>query len=123
MNRYIIQYHSKTLAALSSIAKQQTFPLSWEVFNYPNLPNCELKIVLSDHVKKTDNINLHTGLSITADVKADSEEEAKDISKNYAETLLNLISFFKVCKSYRRIYGIERSRDIWFYCSFIEGGS
>jgi len=93
MNRYSIRYHSRTLAALASIAKQQTFPLSGWIFNYPNLPNYELKIALSDHVKKADNINLHTGLNITADVKADSEEEAKDISKNHVETLLNLISF------------------------------
>jgi len=93
MNRYIVQYHSRTPAALASIAKQQTFPLSGWIFNYPNLPNYELKIALSDHVKKADNINLHTGLNITADVKADSEEEAKDISKNHVETLLNLISF------------------------------
>ena len=93
MNRYIVQYHSRTLAALASIVKQQTFPLSGWIFNYPNLPNYELKIALSDHVKKTDNINLHTGLNITADVKADSEEEARDISKSHVETLLNLFSF------------------------------
>ena len=93
MNRHIVQYHSRTLAALAGIAKQQTFPLSGWIFNYPNLPNYELKIALSDHVKKTDNINLHTGLNITADIKTDSEEEARDISKNYVETLLNLISF------------------------------
>ena len=93
MNRYIVQYHSRTPAALASIAKQQTFPLSGWIFNYPNLPNYELKIALGDHVKKTDDINLHTGLNITADMKADSEEEARDISKSHVETLLNLISF------------------------------
>lgn len=93
MNRYSIQYHSRTLAALARRAKQQTFPLPGWIFNYPNLPNYELKIALSDHVKKVDNINLHTGLNITADVKADSEEEARDISKNHVESLLNLISF------------------------------
>ena len=93
MNRYSIRYHSRTLAALTGRAKQQTFPLSGWIFNYPNLPNYELKMALSDHVKKTDNINLHTGLNITAHMKADSEEEARDIPKNYAETLLNLISF------------------------------
>ncbi len=93
MNRYIVQYHSRTLAALDSIAKQQTFPLSGWIFNYPNLPNYELKIALSDHVKKTDNLNLHTGLNITADMKADSEGEARETSKNFVEILLNLISF------------------------------
>jgi len=93
MDRYIVQYHSRTLAALAGREKQQTFPLPLWAFNYPKLPNYELKIALSDHVKKTDNINLHTGLNITADMKADSEEEARDISKNSVETLLNLISF------------------------------
>jgi hypothetical protein len=96
MNRYIVQYHSRTLATLVRIAKQQTFPLSGWIFNYPNLPNYELKIALSDHVKKTDNINLHTGLNIITDLEADSEEEAKDISKIHVENLLNLISFSSV---------------------------
>jgi hypothetical protein len=48
---------------------------------------------LSDNVKKTDNINLHTGLNITADMKANSEAQALEISKNHAETLLNLTCF------------------------------
>ena len=93
MDRYLVQYHSRTLAALAGREKQQTFPLPGWIFNYPNLPNYELKIALGDHVKKTDNINLHTGLNITADMEADSEEEARDISKNHVEPLLNLISF------------------------------
>ena len=93
MNKYCIQYHSRTRVALARRAKQQTFPLPAWIFNYPKLPNYELKIALSDHVNKADNFNLHTGLNIIADVKADSEEEAKDILKNHVETLLNLISF------------------------------
>jgi hypothetical protein len=93
MDRYIVQYHSRTLAALADRKKQQTSPLPPWAFNYPKLSNYELKIALSDHLKKTGNINLHTGLNITADMKADSEEEARDVSKNSVETLLNLISF------------------------------
>lgn len=93
MNKYSIQYHSKTLVALADREKQQTFPLPGWVFNYPNLPNCELTIALSDSVKKTDNVNLHTGLNIVADIKADSEEDARETSKNFVETLLNLVSF------------------------------
>ena len=62
MNRYSIRYHSRTLAALTRRAKQQTFPLPGWIFNYPNLPSYELKIALSDHVKKTDNINLLPGV-------------------------------------------------------------
>ncbi len=93
MNRYIVQYHSRTLAALAGRERQQKFPSPKWTFDYPELPSYEMKIALSDHVKKTGNINLHTGLRITADVKADSEEEARGISKNIVETLLNLISF------------------------------
>lgn len=93
MNRYIIQYHSKTSAALAGRDKQQTFPLPGWIFNYPNLPNYELTISLSDRVKKTDNVNLHTGLNIVADIKTDSEEDARETSKDFVETLLSLVSF------------------------------
>jgi len=50
-------------------------------------------MALNDYVKRIDNINLHTGLNIIADIRADSEEEALEISKNHAEALLNIISF------------------------------
>ncbi len=93
MNRYIIQYYSKTRAALADRDKQQTFPLSGWIFNYPNLPNYELTIALSDRIKRSDNVHLHTGLNIIADIKANSEDEAGETSKNHVETLLNLISF------------------------------
>lgn len=93
MNKYSIRYHSRTQAALARRAKQQILPLPTWTFNYPNIPKYELTIALSDQVKRIDNINLHTGLNIIADIKADSEEEAIKTSKNYVETLLNLISF------------------------------
>jgi len=93
MNRYVIQYYSKTLVALASRDKQQTFPLPGWMFNYPSLPNYELTIALSDRTKKTDDVHLHTGLNIVADIKADSEEDARETSKNFVETLLNLVSF------------------------------
>ena len=93
MNRYIIQYYSKTRVALAKRDKQQTFPIHQWIFKYPNLQNYELMIALGDKIKKTDNVQLHTGLNIIADIKAGSEEEARDVSKNFVETLLNLISF------------------------------
>ena len=92
MNRYIIQYYSKTRVALAKRDKQQKFPIYQWVFKYPNLQNYELIIALRDKIKKTDNVQLHTGLNIIADIKAGSEEEARDVSKNFVETLLNLIS-------------------------------
>lgn len=96
MNRYIIQYHSKTRVALAKRDKQQTFPLCQWVFKYPGLQNYELMIVLKDNLKKTDSIQLHTGLNIISDIKAGSEEEARHVSKNFVETLLTLISFSTV---------------------------
>lgn len=90
MERYFVQYHSKTLAALVGRDKQQTFPLPGWVFDFPAH---KVKIALFDSVKKTDNINLHTGLNLITALKAGSPEEARETSKNYVETLLNLISF------------------------------
>jgi uncharacterized protein YrzB (UPF0473 family) len=90
MNRYYIQYHSRTLAALVGRNEQQTLPLSGWIFDFPIN---EVKVVLFDAIKQTDRVNLHTGLNITADIKADSEEEAIEISRNHVEALLSLICF------------------------------
>jgi len=90
VNRYCVQYYSRTLAALASRREQQTFPLPAWKFNFSNHG---LAIVLSDSVKKTSEINLHTGLSITVDLKANSTEETIETSRSFAEALLNLISF------------------------------
>lgn len=90
MDRYGIQYHSRTLAALVGRDKQQTFPLSGWVFDFPVH---EVKMVLFDSIKKIDNINLHTGLNIITALKANSVEEARDTSRNFVETTLDLVSF------------------------------
>jgi hypothetical protein len=106
MNRYCIQYHSRTLAALAGRKKQQSLPLPvWE-FNFPNL---SVRIALSDSIKHTTEINLHTGLGIIVDLKADSVEEATESSKNFAETLLNLVGFptLAYCDSARLVSLID----------------
>jgi len=90
MNRYYIQYHSQTIASLKGRKEQQTFPFDGWVVDFPKL---ELRIVLADSVKETASINLHTGLNIIANLRANSVEEAKETSKNVVETILNLISF------------------------------
>ena len=90
MNRYCIQYHSRALAALAGREEQQTLPLPVWGFKFSNHG---LRIALSDSVKQTTGVNLHTGLSIIVDLKENSEEKAIETSKNFAETLLNLISF------------------------------
>lgn len=93
MNRYIIQYYSRTRVALAKRREQQKGTLHQWVFNFPNLHNYELTIALGDKIKKTDSVRLHTGLNIFADIKAVSENEARDVSKNFVEALLNFMSF------------------------------
>ena len=90
MNRYCVQYHSRTLVALAERDKQQTLPLSGWVFDFPAY---EVKMVLFDAIKQTDKINLHSGLNMITTLKANSVEEAKETSKNFIETTLNLVSF------------------------------
>jgi len=85
-----VQYHSRTLVALAERDKQQLFPLAGWVFNFPA---DEVKMVLFDAIKQTDDVNLHTGLNMIAFLKANSAEEAIDTSKNFVETTLNLVSF------------------------------
>jgi hypothetical protein len=106
MNRRCIQYHSRTLAALAGRKKQQSLPLpAWE-FNFPNLG---ARIALSDGIKRTTEINLHTGLGIIVDLKANSMEEATETSKNLAETLLNFVTFSTLayCDSARLVSLID----------------
>ena len=90
MNEYYIQYHSRTLASLQNIKEQQSAERS--IYNFI-FPTTSTKIALSDGVKKVDDINLHIGLNIIVNLGASSLEEARGLSKDYAEMLLNLISF------------------------------
>ncbi len=90
MNKYSIQYHSRTRVALAKLDKQQTLPLPGWVFNFPVE---EVKIFLFDAIKRSNDVNLHTGLNIITTLKANSLEEAEETSKNFVETTLNLISF------------------------------
>jgi len=90
MNKYSIQYHSRTQVALAERYKQQIFPLPGWVFNFPV---DGVKIYLFDSIKQIDDINLHTGLNIITTLEANSLEEAKETSKNFVETTLNLVSF------------------------------
>lgn len=90
MDRYTVQHYSRTLAALARRGEQQTFPLPPWAFAFPVH---EAKIALFDSVKKTDNINLHTGLNIITTLRASSAEEAIETAKSFVEMLLNLVSF------------------------------
>ncbi len=90
MDKYCIQYNSRTLAALARREEQQELPLPAWQFNFPSH---SLKMALYDSVKTTNNVNLHTGLNIIVYLDEDSPEKAGEISKSFAETLLNLVSF------------------------------
>jgi hypothetical protein len=106
MDRHCVQYHSRTLATLAGRKEQQSLPLHAWGFNFPNF---DVKIALSDSVKQTTEINLHTGLGIIVDLKANSVEEAAETSKNFAETILNLVSFSTLasCDSARLVSLID----------------
>lgn len=93
MNRYVIEYYSRTLAALNNSKEHQTFNNSVWKYDYPNYKDCELNIYIKDRVVKHDNVFLHTGLSFFADIKIDSENEAKEVVKENVEQITNLISF------------------------------
>jgi len=112
MNRYIIEYHSKTRVALNKRKEQQTLPLNQWLFNYPNLQDCKLAIVVKDRVIKRNDINLHTGLNIFTDIITESEQKAIEITKEHVETILSLISFttFAYCDAAMRnsIISVEK---------------
>lgn len=90
MNKYSIQYHSRTQVALAERDKQQIFPLPGWVFNFPVEG---VKIYVFDAIKQIDDINLHAGLNIITALEANSLGEAKETSKSFIETTLNLVSF------------------------------
>ena len=77
---------------------------------------------MSDGIKQTTEINLHTGLGIIVDLKANSMEEATETSKNFAETLLNLVSFSTLayCDSARLISLIDIvDREPWPFRHYV----
>ena len=90
MNTYYVQYHSRTAAALATRDRQQTLPRDLWEFNFPQLA---AKVVLTDSIKSSDRVNLHTGLNIIVHLKGSSVEDVNGLSKNFAEMLLNLVTF------------------------------
>jgi hypothetical protein len=90
MNTYYVQYHSRTAAALAARDRQQTLPRDLWEFNFPRQT---AKVVLTDSTKSSDRVNLHTGLNIIIHLKESSVEDVKGLSKNFAEMLLNLVTF------------------------------
>jgi len=77
---------------------------------------------LFDSIKRTAEINLHTGLDIIMDLKANSVEKAAETSKNLAETLLNLVSFSTLayCDSARLISMIDiLDKEPWSFRHYV----
>jgi hypothetical protein len=90
MNRYCFHYHSGTLASLVGRKEQQALPRSSWVFDFQK---DGAKVAFIDSIMKVSGINLHTGLNMIVDVKAESVSGAREISKNFTEMLLNLITY------------------------------
>jgi len=90
MNKYYIQYHSRTLASLQNRKDQQSAKRSMWAFEFPTT---SVKVALSDNIKRLRDFNLHTGLNMVVHLGAPSLEGARVLSKQYAEMLLRLVSF------------------------------
>ena len=89
MNRFIIQYHSITLASIANRAEQQVFPLpTWRL----DFSNNNIVQVVGDAVEQKDNINLHSGLRIIVQCHALTSEKAETVAKNLTEHLLNMVT-------------------------------
>lgn len=87
---YCVQYYSRTLVAIADRRRQQKLPVPvWE-FNFLKK---SVQVAVTDSIKTIDTINMHTGLNVFVKIEASSAEEAKTIARDFAETLLTLISF------------------------------
>ncbi len=90
MTRFIIRYHSVTMASVAKRIEQQSLPLPSLKFEFPDRRTTQ---ILGDAVKRVNDINLHTGLSLVVETYAQTREEAEASAKTLCEHLLNLISY------------------------------
>lgn len=93
MNRYIVEYFLKTRVSLSNTKEQQIEPQTQWKFNFPYFKQDKLTIILLDKLVRHDNVNLHCGLSFFVDIETLSGDEARKISKENVDQIINLISF------------------------------
>jgi len=124
MSTYYVQYHSRTAASLAARDRQQTLPRGLWEFNFPHQA---AKVVLTDSIMSSDAMNLHTGLNIIVHLKESSAEDAKGLSKNFAEMLLNLVTFSTLasCDAAKLVTLIDATeKGMWptMFCNYSTEG-
>jgi len=78
-------------------------------------------------VKCSDAVNLHTGLNIIVHLKETSTGDAKELSKNFAEMLLNLVTFSTLasCDTAKLVSLIDATeKEAWptMFCNYSTEG-
>jgi len=91
MKKYYIHRFYKTPISLSQNREtQQKEDLSSWSFNFPKE---KVSICIGDELKEIDGKKIHFGLTIIAEVFADSEEDAISMSMMYSEAIMNMFVF------------------------------
>jgi len=90
MIRFIYHYRSVTLASVATRAQQQRPPLPKLRFEFTTE---RVVVILSDELDKIDGTSVHTGLNVTVEIFAASEQEAETKSKAIAENVLLMITY------------------------------
>jgi hypothetical protein len=108
MRKFYIQYYTKTLLTISDWEELQQTPLPAWQFNFG-----DTTVAMRDYIKQEEANKLHLGLEFIVQTHATNEEEAKEKSKTFVESILNLISFSTLspCDVANIINIIEIKRD------------
>lgn len=108
MREFYIQYYTKTLLTIGDWKEWQQTPLPAWQFNFG-----DTTVAMRDYIRQEEANKLHLGLEFIVQTHATNEEEAKDKSKTFVESILNFISFSTLssCDAASIINLIEIKRD------------
>lgn len=108
MREFYIQYYTKTLLTIGDWKEWQQTPLPAWQFNFG-----DTTVAMRDYINQEKANKLHLGLEFIVQTHTTNEEEAKEKSKTFVESILNLISFSTLssCDAANIINIIEIKRD------------
>ncbi|MCK4733340.1 MAG: hypothetical protein KAT65_12875 [Methanophagales archaeon] len=88
MQEFYIQFYTKTLLTIGDWKEWEQTPLPAHRFNFR-----DATVAMRDCVRQEGADKVHVGLEFIVQTHATNEEEAKDKSKTFVESILNFISF------------------------------
>jgi hypothetical protein len=108
MSEFYIQYYTRTRLNICDWKEWQQTPLPAWRFNFG-----DATVAMRDCVRQEGADKVHVGLEFIVQTHATNEEEAKDKSKTFVESILNFISFSTLssCDAASIINIIEIKRD------------